>query len=174
VNTGPAASPSITARPSPAEKARFASLAVEAGLSESALALRAIRAYLDAAPAQSGVETPPQRLRATDRITIRMRPGDGQWIARRAAERGMTPCAYLAALVRAHIGRQPPLPNEELRILKRAVVVVGEMARIVGNKSPTALTCDDLQHARAAVEHVGKQLQAFAKASVIAWESRVG
>jgi hypothetical protein len=174
VNTGSAAAPSITVRPSPAEKARFGRLAVEAGLSESALALYAIRAYLGTVPAQSAAVAPPQRLRATDRVTIRMRPGDGQWIARRAAERRMRPCAYLAALVRAHIGCHPPLPQDEIRILKRAVVVVGEMARIVGNKSPTELTCDDLQHARAAVEHVGKQLQAFAKASVIAWESRVG
>ena len=39
--------PSITVRPSAAEKARFATLARVAGVSESALALMAIRAFLE-------------------------------------------------------------------------------------------------------------------------------
>ena len=39
--------PSITARPTPAEKERFATLAASRGMSESALALIAIRSLLD-------------------------------------------------------------------------------------------------------------------------------
>ncbi|HEX4268777.1 MAG TPA: hypothetical protein VHY36_12880, partial [Steroidobacteraceae bacterium] len=39
--------PSITARPTAAEKARFRALAMRAGMSESALALVAIRSLLD-------------------------------------------------------------------------------------------------------------------------------
>ena len=71
--------PSITVRPSAAEKARFATLARVAGVSESALALMAIRAFLEkegtTGPSFPGVQ---QRTPRTDRITIRLRPGDGE------------------------------------------------------------------------------------------------
>jgi hypothetical protein len=164
--------PSITARPSPAEKAQFVSVAVARGLTESALALKAIRTYLSFAPVASNTR-PDARTRATDRITIRLRPGDGGWVARRAAERGIKSSAYIAALVRAHVSRHPPLPEDEVRTLKRAVSVLAEMGRILNNKSSTQFTRDDLQHTRGAVAAVEKQLQDFAKASLIAWESRV-
>src|ERR1700733_10221675 len=102
--------PSITARLSAAEKVRFATLAAASGVSESALALIAIRKVLDpeAAPLPESVPA-PARGPATDRITIRLRPGDGESIARRAAQRGVKPSAYLAALVRAHVVVNPPL-----------------------------------------------------------------
>lgn len=116
--------PSITARPSAAEKARFATLAATSGLSESALAMIAIRTVLDpdAAPVRESVP-PPARGPATDRITIRLRPGDGESIARRAAQRGMKSSAYLAALVRAHLAVNPPLTANELAALKQSVAV---------------------------------------------------
>jgi hypothetical protein len=175
VNTRAPAStlPSITTRPSPAEKARFASIAASRGMTESALALSAIRSYLGSDPAiRASILNEPQ-IRATDRITIRLRPGDGRWIARRAQERGMKSSAYLAALVRAHVACDPPLPMEEIRILKRAVTVLVDLGRIVNNKIPTEITRDDLRHACAAVAHVEKRLQDFAKASLVAWESRL-
>src|SRR5882762_3102835 len=93
--------PSITARPSPAEKARFAQLAERAGMSESALALVAIRTLINPdgkTPQATFGATKSERIRATDRITIRLRPGDGAAITRRAAERGMKASTYLAAL----------------------------------------------------------------------------
>jgi hypothetical protein len=91
---------SITARPSRAEKARFSTLAHAAGISESRLALLAIRAFVDAEgrpPALEEYDTAAERVRATDRITIRLRPGDGAIIARRARERGVKTVTYLAA-----------------------------------------------------------------------------
>lgn len=165
--------PSITTRPSAAEKARFASIAASKGMTESALALSAIRSYLGSDPAVRTSICTESRIRATDRITIRLRPGDGRWIARRAQERGMKSSAYLAALIRAHVARNPPLPLEEIRILKRAVTVLVDLGRIVNNKTPTEVTREDLRQARAAVAHVEKQLQDFAKASLVAWESRL-
>src|SRR6202050_1924619 len=112
--------PSITARPSAAEKARFATLAATSGVSESALAMIAIRKVLDldAVPMRGSVPA-PARVSATDRITIRLRPGDGESIARRAVQRGMKPSAYLAALVRAHLAVNPPLCSNELAALKQ-------------------------------------------------------
>ena len=69
--------PSITARASlAAEKAQFVALAAAAGLSESAFALQTIRAVLH--PEAEAVISPATvRAAATDRITIRLRPGDG-------------------------------------------------------------------------------------------------
>ena len=84
--------PSITARPTPAEKAQFAELAAARGISESALALIAIRALLDSnapQPNAAGTESAPQP--ATDRITIRLRPGDRHALHLRAAQRGIRP-----------------------------------------------------------------------------------
>jgi hypothetical protein len=164
--------PSITARPSPEEKARFVNVALSEGMTESALALKAIRTYLSFAPAAPNT-WPDTRVRATDRITIRLRPGDGGWVARRAAERGMKGSTYIAALVRAHISRHPPLPADEIRALKRAVSVLAEMARILKSKSSVHVTRDDLHHTRAAVAAVERHLQEFTKASLIAWESRI-
>jgi hypothetical protein len=102
--------PSITARPSAAEKARFARLADAAGMSESALALVAIRAVLDpdGKTSQEAVAA-AEREALTDRITIRLRPGDGAAIARRAAQRGMKASTYLAALARAHLRANPQI-----------------------------------------------------------------
>jgi hypothetical protein len=107
--------PSITARPSAAEKARFARLADAAGMSESALALVPIRAVFDP-DGKTSHEALAAGMReaSTDRITIRLRPDDGSEIGRRAAQRGMKPSTYLAALARAHLRTNPPLPASEL------------------------------------------------------------
>src|SRR5579859_2642839 len=121
--------PSVTVRMSADEKNWFATLARSRGVSESALALSAIRSVQDSGsldPYATGPRTP-----ATDRITIRLRPGDGEAIARRASERGMKPSAYLAALVRAHVGVNPPLAAKELVALKQSIVVVAGLGTLL-------------------------------------------
>ena len=102
--------PTITARPTPQEKRVFADVAALRQISESTLALIAIRAWLDSQssdlpplPSSSGP--------ALDRITIRLRPGDRLAIRHRAAERRIKDSAYIAALVRAHVAANPPLHN---------------------------------------------------------------
>lgn len=164
--------PSITARPSSEEKALFSSVATARGITESALALEAIRTYL-AANEMARNAVGRERTAATDRITIRLRPGDGGWIAGRARARGMKSSGYLAALIRAHISSTPPLPEEEIRVFKRAVAVLVDFGRIIQNKPATTLTREDLHHVRAALEHIQKELQSFIKASLMAWESRI-
>lgn len=170
---GPQTTPSITARPSADEKLLFASVAAARGMTESALALQAIRGYLAGDTMVATVPEQQERIAATDRITIRMRPGDAAWVAKRAHARGMKSSGYLAALIRAHISRAPPLPEEEIRVLKRAVAVLVDFGRIIQNKPATALTRDELYHARASIAHLERQLQSFVKASLVAWESRV-
>lgn len=113
--------PSITARTSTEEKERFASLAAARELSESALALSAIRAVIGADTRALHSHPSSGRVAATDRLTIRLRPGDGQLIARRAEQRGMRVSAYVAALVRAHVAAQPLLPANGSQLISAAL-----------------------------------------------------
>jgi hypothetical protein len=126
--TRPTPGLSITARPSPSEKARFSTLAHAAGISESRLALMAIRAFVDGEGRTHGAaeyDPAAERVRATDRITIRLRPGDGAIIAHRARERGVKTATYLAAMARAHIAADPSLFAHELAALKQSIAQGG-------------------------------------------------
>lgn len=169
--------PSITARASAPEKARFRWLAERAGMSESALALVAIRKLLEDVP-YAGSNTQSERVAATDRITIRLRPGDGSAIARRAAERGMKASGYLAALARAHLRMKPALPSAELRGLKDAVDVLAGLSRVLAarNAAPTVPEREalrrDLEYTRAAVAALEQRMHDLAKAALISWEAR--
>jgi hypothetical protein len=173
--------PTITIRVALAEKALFSELAEKHGVSESALALRGVRWLLDCAdrlPSRPVQETGP----ATDRITIRLRPGDGRGIAIRASHRAMKPSAYLAGLVRAHIAVGTPLATMELAALKQAV------ANLAGIGSQMALLRAGLQdnsrtpaEVRAAVERALQSVEAIedrvhdlALAARQAWESHYG
>src|SRR6202012_2066367 len=68
---------------------------------------------------------------ATDRITIRLRPGDRHNINDRATRRGMKTSAYLAALVRAHIAANPPVPAAEFSKLKPMVAALAALGRVL-------------------------------------------
>src|SRR6185437_14974496 len=106
--------PTITVRLSPEDKRRFTELAASRGLSECALAVLALRALL--IPGTSSVlDIPIASLReaATDRITIRLRPGDGAALDARAARRRMKTSTYLAALVGSHIAGEAVLTTDE-------------------------------------------------------------
>ena len=166
---------SITARASPAEKVRFATLAHAAGISESRLALMALRAFVDAEGRTQGpAEYDPaaERVRATDRITIRLHPGDGAVIARRAAERGMKTATYLAAMTRAHIAPDPPLFTNAA--LKHSIAALCELGTILAHSARNpALSgpgleevCRTLSRTRAAVTALGQRTHDFAKASL--------
>jgi hypothetical protein len=167
---------SITARPSPEEKLRFATLAGVFGLSEAALALEAIRTVLDGKDSLARTSAAAEvREAATDRITIRLRPGDRNAIASRAAMRGMKASAYLAALVRAHVVANPPLATQELSALKHSVAVLagisGYLVRALRNQSPGDIR-DALQRTQAAVAALEQRTHDFAKTALITWESR--
>jgi len=175
--------PSITARASPAEKARFATLADAAGISESKLALMAIRAFVDAKGRTQGfAESDPaaERVRATDRITIRMRPGDGAVIARRAKERGVKTSTYLAAMARAHVAAAPPLVVNELAVLKQSIAVLAGLGTVLAqsgrNPALNAVGLEELRQTlnrtRAAVAVLEQSTHDFTKAALKAWESR--
>ncbi len=172
--------PSITARPTPQEKRSFAEVAAKLRVSESALALTAIRALLD-----SDVPDLPPRTSSSnpsvDRITIRLRPGDRLAIRHRATERRMKDSAYIAALVRRHLAASPPLATDELAAFKAAVSVLAAFgrhcARTVREAAQAGVLPRDLQQAlrrtRALVADLERRMHEFAQVALVSWESRV-
>jgi hypothetical protein len=172
--------PSITARPTPQEKRSFAEVAAKLRVSESTLALIAIRTLLD-----SDVPDLPPRTSSSnptvDRITIRLRPGDRLAIRTRAAERRMKDSAYIAALVRGHVAANPPLATHELAVFKAAVSVLAAFSRLLARTAREAaqrgvLSGDlqqDLSRSRALVADVERRMHEFARAALVTWESRV-
>ena len=174
--------PSITVRPSPDEKARFRLIARHVGLSESALALQAIRLLLDRdeqwLARQSDLKW--EHVAASDRITIRLRPGDGLEVIRRATERGMKPATYISALVRAHIATNPPLPAAELSALKSSVAVLAGIGTLLANTSRHGIPSgpqgeiylEAIGRTRAEVAVLEQRIADLTKAALIAWETR--
>jgi len=172
--------PSITARPTLQEKRLFAAVAAKRQMSESTLALIAIRALLDSdvpdLPANTSSSGP-----ALDRITIRLRPGDRLAIRHRAAERCIKDSAYIAALIRAHVAANPPLATHELTAFKGAVSALAAIGRIFARTAREAaqagvLTRDlqqELNRSRALVSDVERRMHEFAQAALVTWESRV-
>jgi hypothetical protein len=170
--------PSITVRVSADEKNWFATLARSRGVSESALALSAIRSVKDSGSLEADATGP--RTPATDRITIRLRPGDGTAVARRASERGMKPSAYLAALVRAHVAVNPPLAAKELAALKQSIVLLAGLgtllAQIARNPALSGPGLEDVRQnisrTRSAVAAVEQRMHDLVRRALISWESR--
>ena|SRR5207302_7439084 len=69
------------------------------------------------------------------RLYVRLRPEDRLLLRERAAARGLRGATYLSVLARSHLLNLPPLPKEELQVLKRAV---SELAAIAGNLNQIA------------------------------------
>ena len=173
--------PSITARASLAEKAQFVALAAAAGLSESAFALQTIRAVLHS-EAEACESPATGRAAATDRITIRLRPGDGVAVVDRAARRGMKPSTYVAALVRSHLVANPPMTEREVAQLKEGIRILGAFSQKLTQtaRSPalSALAQEalrkDLGTIRRLVEALETCTHNLVRASLVSWESRSG
>ena len=173
--------PTITVRLSPEEKRRFTELAASRGLSECALAAATLR-VLFAPDASSAFSIPSASRRdaATDRITIRLRPGDGAALEARAARRQMKVSTYLAALVRAHIAADTVLTANELETVKQAVIVLAGVGRVLsqiarcgsqdGSLPPEVRLA--LAQTRSVVAAVEQRTSDLARASLRSWESR--
>lgn len=175
------ASPSITVRPSAEEKRLFTALAAKRGTTEAKLALIAVRALLrDNCPNGLPSDMPVQAHDAgTDRITIRLRPGDLRAIANRAAARHTRPSTYIAALVRGHLARNPPLTAAELDAFKKAIVVLagcGTLASqtlrtIPGDSADWAERSRQLAALQAAVTALEERMHDLVYESLRSWES---
>lgn len=175
--------PSITVRLTPDEKRRFGTIAAARRQSESELGLAAVRMLLEL----SSNQLPPAaslvpKESASDRITIRLRPGDRRTIAERARLRRTKASTYIAALVRAHVASNPPLTADELVAFKQAVVVLAGYGRLLallakGRGVPGDPSRDlqqDLSRTRGMVATVEQRLHEFVRASLDSWECRNG
>jgi hypothetical protein len=180
VGASKSTAPTITARPTPEEKQLFAAVAAQRQISESTLALIAIRAWLDS----QSPDLPPNPSSsgpALDRITIRLRPGDRLAIRHRASERRMKDSGYIAALVRGHVAANPPLTTHELAAFKVGVSVLAGLGRLLARSAREAaqtgvLTRDlqqELGRSRALISEVERRMHEIAQAALISWESRV-
>ena len=173
--------PSITLRPSVEEKARFKLLAQQVGLSESALALNAIRALLERDEQWLRRQSPlnPEHVAATDRITIRLRPGDGLAVIQRATERGFKPATYISALVRAHLTANPPLPSAEVSALKMSIGVLAGLGTLLANTSRRGVPSgsqgeiyrEAIRRTRHEIATLEQRIVDLTKAALLAWET---
>lgn len=120
---------SITAWPTRDQKAGFAALALSRGLSESKLLGLLIDSVLERNAVDPAGDEHHGEVGEGDRITLRLRPGDGKWLRLRAQRRGMKYTTYAAAVIRAHVRVDPPMPLEELAQLDRGLAEVSGLGR---------------------------------------------
>ena len=112
-------------------KERFAVIARQQGLSDSALLKRMIDLALQSANAAYGgsAVTAGDSVSRASRLTVRLRANDQMLLRERASARGMAPATYVSVLVRSHLRSLAPLPKEELLAIRRAVSELGSIGR---------------------------------------------
>ena len=171
---------SITAWPGPEKKARFAALAASRGMSQSRLLGLVIDAVLARNRVDSVVEEPTHRPGRGDKVSLRLRPGDGKLLRQRAVARGMRFSTYAAALIRAHLRASPPMPLAELAVLERSLAEVSALAAELrmlgrprqGEENPVGDI--ELSVIVPAVERLLQQMREVVKANVLSWEGADG
>src|SRR5258708_11000947 len=119
----------IAAWATPDRKGQFAALAASRGLSESKFLGLLIASVLERNPVDEAGDAHHGVAEEGDRITLRLRPGDGKWLRLRAQRRGMNYTTYAAALIRAHVRADPPTPLEELARLERSLASISAIGR---------------------------------------------
>ncbi|HEY6644526.1 hypothetical protein [Povalibacter sp.] len=111
-------------------KARFAALARQRGLSESALMKRLLEQALVIAEGGAAPSLPEEaRLPRSQRLSIRLVPGDRVLLRERAAARSLAAASYVSLLIRAHLRAVAPLPTTELRALRECVAELAAIGR---------------------------------------------
>lgn len=166
---------------SPEKKGRFAALAAARGLSETALLTLLVDHVLENNPAPPAPAKADDEGASTDRLTLRLRPGDRPLVEARAAQRGMKASSYLVALVRAHVRGHSPLPVEELNQLKVAVgelSAVGrnlnQLTRAMNSGAAGAVTgglAETLDQAVSRVDEVRRTVAELVKVNLMSWEA---
>ena len=170
---------SITAWPSADQKAGFAALADSRGLSQSKLLGLFIEALLARSPIAQATGQVKGESSERDRITVRLRPGDGKLLRSRAKRRSMNYTTYVAALIRAHVRADPPMPIEELSVLERSLGEVSAISRSLSQLARAAREgqgadagrLPELESIREALEQLRQSLREVVKANRISWES---
>lgn len=114
---------------------------------------------------------------ATERITLRLRPGDRALLDARAAARRMKSASYVVALVRAHVRHQAPLPKDEIDALKVTVSHLTALRRQLEETARAANASADLdilrrlQETASHVEDVRRHVAEIVKTNLMSWEA---
>jgi hypothetical protein len=112
-------------------KERFAAVARQQGLSQSALLKRLIAATLIAADTTAlNLDEPSKPLPASGKISVRLRPDDLLLLRERAAARGMPSSTYVTFLLRGHLRSLTPLPTAEFALLRRSLMEVAAIGHV--------------------------------------------
>lgn len=173
----------VGTRTSSETKARFAALAAQQGLTESALLALLIDKVVAANATSDAIES-AQRTRETecarDRLTLRLRPGDRTLAEAKAAARRMKTSSYLALLVRTHVRGTPVMPPAELDELKSVVghlAALGRQLRAMGEGGSaqggmTSATAHQLLvEVGTTVESVRQAVAGVVRMNVLSWET---
>jgi hypothetical protein len=151
-------------------------------LSESKLLGLMIDSVLARNAISPTVEEPHGQRAKSNRIGIRLRPGDSELLRLRARARGMNYTTYAAVLIRAHLRADTPMPLEELARLERGLAEVsavagslGQIARAMtqGQGADPRLSLE-LAAVLPPVERLWEQMREVVRANVISWESGDG
>ena len=112
-------------------KERFAAVARQQGLSDSALLKRMIDFALQSVNVASGASavTAGESVSRALRLTVRLRADDQMLLRERASARGLAPATYVSVLVRSHLRSLAPLPKAELLAIKGVVSELGSIGR---------------------------------------------
>ena len=169
----------IAAWATPERKGQFAALAASRGLSESKLLGLLIDSVLERNPVDESGDDRHSEAEEVDRITLRLRPGDGKWLRLRAHSRGMKYSTYAAALIRAHVRANPPMPIEELARLERSLAEVSAIGRRLsqiaqGMRDEHGVDPrlrEELAVVLRAVNEVRQAVREVVKVNRISWES---
>lgn len=175
-----AATQLIAARVTSETKARFRALAERQQLTESVLLKRTIDLMLlSVGTAGSEVPGPIEHGACRSRICIRLRSGDQLLLHERASARQMATATYVSVLVRAHLRALPPLPKDELIVLKRSVAELGAIGRNLNQIARAANQGgrvagprnEDLRAMLKVCEGLRDHVKALIRANTASWEN---
>jgi len=166
----------IAAWAAPEQKARFAALAASRGLSQSRLLGLVVDAVLARNPIHRIGEEQPGRAGRGDRVSLRLRAGDGNLLRQRAQARGMKYTTYGAALIRAHLRASPPMPLGELAKLEQSLAAATVIAESLDQIARAVMQERDFELSAIvpAVEGLWQQMRELVKANVLSWEAADG
>jgi hypothetical protein len=170
--------PLISVRVPVDTKRRFAGLALKHSKTESRLLLELIEAVLQ--HNGEAVSDEVTREGCSERLSLRLRPGDRALLEARAAARRMKVASYAVALIRAHVRRQAPLPMVELNELKLVVARLAALERTlraisIGTDAVGGGTAQNelvqlLRDARRHAEDVRHDVASVVRTHLLAWE----
>ena len=174
-----AACPCIQCRIDPQFKLRLQAIAVQRGLTESAVLKRLVIGAVGRAPASDAAVLTVEPIGPRARVYVRLRPDDHALLRARAGGRGLASATYVSMLVRTHLRGAPPLPDRELAELRHAVGALGAMGRnlnqIVRVAHQTArvegLTTADLRAMLSAFEGLRAHFKGLIEANIASWET---